>query len=121
MAVALPLMAALCLPGTWSVLVCRFGDMMSEAHDCCAGAPNGDADDSPQIADEPCCSLRAVDLGGPTGERAERADAIHHLALAAAPVLSFLERPAAAPYQPLCLAPRALGPPLRLLKQSFLI
>jgi hypothetical protein len=121
-ALALPLMTALLLPASFGVVVCRFGAMMA-ADDCCAGRAHQERAEDPgkRIETEPCCSVRAVDLGTPLAEQSARVDTARDWVLASAWTIwvdDGLARPAAALQRP---AVRALGPPVRVLKQSFLL
>ena len=122
-AVALPLVAALLLPVSLRVVVCRFG--MVATDDCCAGQEHQDAIAAhragARLESEPCCSLRPIDLGTPLAERSARLDATPSWVLTDTWTIAVdpgLARPAAARHRP---AARAIGPPLRVLKQSFLI
>jgi hypothetical protein len=121
-AVVLPLMTALLLPTSFGLVVCRFGAMMSSG-DCCAGHARPEAREDPdrKIDTEPCCSLRAVDFGIPLAERSARVDAAPDRVLASVWTMRLdcgPARPTATLQRP---AVRALGPPVRLLKQSFLL
>jgi hypothetical protein len=121
-AVALPLLAALLLPASFGVLVCRFGHMVS-ADDCCAGRVQQETgEDAPtRIDTEPCCSVRAVDLGAPLAEQSGRVEVARDWTLADGWSISIEDgsaRPRSTIPRP---AVRAIGPPLRLIKQSFLL
>ena len=114
-------MGALGLPATFSVAVCRFG--MTAADDCCPGRTGADQPEerAARVAGQGCCTRRVVDLGTPVAEHSREVASARPWVVpddslfftgdhVGGPAPSLL-RPSA----------RAVGPPLRLLKQSFLI
>jgi hypothetical protein len=120
-ALVVPLILTLGLPGTFSIVVCRFGAMVAP-HGCCAGRAREQraTETQDRVAGDSCCSMRALDLGTSLAEHGNSVEGPSVPILAAAWTTSVESRPPrpATVYRP---AARALGPPLRLLKQSFLI
>jgi hypothetical protein len=118
-ALVIPVLVTLGLPGSFSVVSCRFG-AMTQVHACCRGRALR-VPAQARVAGERCCSVRAVDLGTPLAEHPARVVQVPETLpscgwalMEPGPAVS----PAARGARPL---PRAVGPPLRLLKQSFLI
>jgi hypothetical protein len=119
-AVVIPLMVALLLPASFGAVVCRFGGTMA-ADDCCARDRDAAGDVGQSVDAEPCCSVRAPQPGTTMAEWSPPVQAPRSWLLASAwndGSGARLARPAAALERP---ARRALGPPVRLLKQSFLL
>jgi hypothetical protein len=123
-AIALPLMVALGLPGTFSVVVCRFG-AMTTVHDCCPSrsqkGPEGPRDPRNRVSGQGCCSMRAVTVGAPVAEHSGGAEGGRGWVLAKESISSVASGPTRSSAALLRPAARAVGPPLTLLKQSFLL
>jgi hypothetical protein len=117
----LPLFAAAVLPTQIRTLVCRFTGAIMDSEVCCPS--NGDDQTPPesQLLTESCCIVKTVDLPKLVSDRrVDSAPAPHHELL---PIAFSLETPRlvdrAAQARP--VGPPPLGPPIVLLKRSFLI
>lgn len=120
MAAVAPLLIASVLPDHVRTLVCRFsGAVMTE--ECCPPEGGQAAQTQTELRDESCCVVKTTDLGRLVSDRrAETEPARHYAVLAVAP-------PASASPPTGCVAVirfvsgAAIGPPIVLLKRSFLI
>ena len=120
-AATLPLLAASVLPTQFSTLVCRFTGAVMDVEACC---PGRDVDQAPvraQLLDETCCIVRTVDLGKLVSDRSldgapPRIEALIALSLGPPPFLPPRHVRRVRP-----VGPPPVGPPLILVKSSFLI
>ena len=125
MAALLPLFAASVLPAQLRTLICRVTGAVMDIESCCPAVPMAQADEAvgipESISDLGCCVLETIDLGRLVAEH--RADGAPPSAvgfLSATPVggLALAGRPRPSVRQD---RPPTVGPPLILVKRSFLI
>ena len=125
MAALLPLFAASVLPTQLRTLICRVTGAVMEVDACCPAAPAAPAQAaariSESISDPGCCAVQTVDLGRMLAEhRSEEAPPPSVTPVSAAPmagpVLAAWPTPSVRQDRP-----PQVGPPLLLLKRSFLI
>jgi hypothetical protein len=121
-AVFLPVACLLLLPGGGTVNVCRFGGMSARAASCCPGHHQPEPAPQSRIEAQPCCSMHAVDAARVALALPGRGEPV-----AAALALPVMDPAGLAPH-PVFPDHRfarrdanGVGPPLRLVKQSFLI
>lgn len=120
-AALLPVLLAAVLPTHVLTLVCRFGAVM-DVESCCPAEHDAVSINEARVRDEPCCTLRMVDLEHSVSEQQSYiAPASHHEIGIAVIVPAFARRPTDSFVRIRSTAPPHLGPPLILLKQSFLI
>jgi hypothetical protein len=121
MAAILPLFAASVLPTQLRTLICRFSGAVMEVEACCPEDPDGNVMAQAQLLDESCCIAKTVDLDKLISERrpegAPTPD-VTYLPIAPAPEVPI---PTTADVHGRAVGPPPLGPPLILLKRSFLI
>ncbi len=120
MAALVPLLAASVLPTQIRTLVCRVSGAVMDIEVCCPSEDQGQIRTHAQLIDESCCVVKTVDLQKLVSERRADGAPPRSLLLAAAPVPA-TSLPAAAPPHIRPVAPPPIGPPLLLLKRSFLI
>ena len=130
MAALLPLFAASVLPAHLRTLICRVTGAVMEVESCCPAAPAAQGQTavgssetgSEGISDLGCCAVETIDLGGLLAEhRTEGAASSSFSLLSATPIGAVV----------VVVSPRAssvrqdrpppVGPPLLLVKRSFLI
>jgi hypothetical protein len=120
-ATALWVATAALVPAHFALTICRFAGLVhfDAGGSCCAGATASDTPTRPAVESQRCCSLRTVHLQTAPVERHATTD----LAALPAPRPLPTGAPAPAPVVPIHprLASFALGPPLILAKQSFLL
>lgn len=116
---------AMALPDHLLNLVCRSGAVM-DVEACCPGAdvPPPAPGVGHALRDEACCSLRAVDLDralseGPAPSRGGTHQALATVALL--PVGPAARPPVERPVSRRSMGQPPVGPPLRLLKNAFLL
>jgi hypothetical protein len=113
--------AAALVPAHFALTICRFAGLVhfDAGGSCCAGAAASETPTRAAIESQRCCSLRSVHLEVAPIER----HATTELAALPAPRSISTDAPAALPVVPIRPRPAsfALGPPLILAKQSFLI
>jgi hypothetical protein len=120
MAALLPLFAVSVLPTQLRTLVCRFTGAVMDVETCC---PDRDAQTpvGAQLSEQGCCVVKTVDLGRLVAEpRSEGAPPPEVAAVVAARTPEFTLADATCP-APRPYRPPTVGPPLVLLKRSFLI
>jgi len=128
MAALLPLFAASVLPTQLRTLICRVTGAVMEVDACCPAAPAAQGQQgqmvagiSESISDPGCCAIQTVDLDGLLAEhRSDEAPPSSVAPAAPAPMagLVLVARPTPSARQD---RPPPVGPPLLLLKRSFLI
>jgi hypothetical protein len=120
-AAIVPLFLAAILPDHVRTLVCRVSGLVMDEEDCCPLVADQTVDTDAQFRDESCCVVRTIDLGRLVSDRRVDTRPIRHCELRAgapstspSPLVNCVApiRPVAAP---------AVGPPIVLLKRSFLI
>ena len=120
MAALVPLCGASVLPTEMRALVCRFTGAVMDQETCC---PDGDEKQTPpvsQLFDQGCCVVRTVDL--PKLLSDHQADDLVRDVQPLLPASTSELTPPGRVGVPLDrVRPPPLGPPLRLLKRSFLI
>jgi hypothetical protein len=124
-AILLPLLVASVVAGTSTVLLCRTGAVMS-VDECCPAEHAEAAPEAPahaSLVDEPCCAVVTVELARPVSDRhAEAAPQVAPPPVALLPPSQPLDAPQSArPPAIRTRRPPYVGPPLVLLKSSFLI
>jgi hypothetical protein len=121
MAALVPLFGASVLPTQLRSLVCRFtGALMDEAA-CCPPAEDKQVAPVAELQDQGCCAVRTVDLPKLLSDhRAESPAGCSSQPLPPARTAD-LAPLAGVAFACHVLRPPPLGPPLRLLKRSFLI
>lgn len=131
MAALLPLFAASVLPAQLRTLICRVTGAVMEVERCCPAAPTpqalsaaGTAEDIPARLSEPgCCVVETIDLGTLVAE--DRADGVPPSSVGAISETPMAGMAVAARLSPRWSAsqdrPPPVGPPLLLVKRSFLI
>lgn len=125
-ALLLPLLVASVVAGHETVLVCRTGAVMS-LDECCPGEHAEAASEvapptHASLVDEPCCAVATIELARPVSDR--QAEAAPHVTAPHAALLPPAPSDAQAGARvPAIRArrPPSVGPPLVLLKRSFLI
>jgi hypothetical protein len=121
MAALVPLFAASVLPTRISTLVCRVTGAVMEMEVCCPASDGAQGPTQAQLAGENCCVLKAVDLRPLLSDsRYEGAPRISPPFVAAAPAAGVPLLPIIADHRR-AARPPIVGPPLLLLKRSFLI
>jgi hypothetical protein len=120
LATLLPVLVAIILPAVASVSVCRYG-MVMDADACCPKPADRDRDPGARLEDAPCCAKQAVAFDRLISERSTRIDHIPLSRVAASVVSLAPAWPAASPRLLPRLSPPPIGPPVRLIKQSFLL
>jgi hypothetical protein len=125
MAALLPLFAASVLPTHLRTLICRVTGAVMEVDVCCPDDPAAKAQaaarTSESISDLGCCVVKTIDLGRPLAEHeAEGAPPSSFTPVSATPATGVVlaARHTASVRQD---RPPPVGPPLLLLKRSFLI
>jgi hypothetical protein len=121
MAALLPLVAAVVLPTQIQTLVCRFTGAIMDVEKCC---PSGRAErpiSQAHLLAENCCLVKTVDLAKLVSER--RAESPPPGPEQPVATGSAFETPELADRRVEIdpVGPPPLGPPIRLLKRSFLI
>lgn len=120
-AALLPLFGASVLPTHLRALVCRFTGALMDEKACCPEADDKQAAPIAQLLDQGCCVVRTADLPKLVSDHPSDGPATCD----GQPVLwtatSELPPPRAAAIPFHRVRPPPLGPPLRLLKSSFLI
>lgn len=120
-AALVPLFGASVLPTQMRALVCRFtGALMDEAT-CCPAVVEKQAAPVAQLLDEGCCVVRTVDLPKLLSDHRADGPARGDSQPLLSTLTSELPRPHAVGLPLHRVRPPPLGPPLRLLKRSFLI
>jgi len=120
-AAVLPLFAAAVLPTHFQTLVCRFSGIVMDIEVCCPSVPRESRDTHSQLRAEDCCVLKSVDLQKlVTERRTDGAQPREHEALAAMPLVGTSD-PSRRQNHALQVGPPPMGPPILLLKRSFLI
>jgi hypothetical protein len=121
LAALFPLLAASVLPTQIRTLVCRLSGAVMQLEKCCPEKVVGELQVEAQLRDETCCVVKTVDLGrllsqGRSDGASPRIPAVVVVDIGPSfvqPVLDVRrERP---------VGPPPVGPPLILLKRSFLI
>lgn len=121
MAALLPLFGASVLPTQMRALVCRFtGALMDEAA-CCPPSDDKQAAPVAQLLDQACCVVRTVDLPKLLSDHRAESPACCDSPPLRSTVTFALPPPADLGVPSHRVRPPPLGPPLRLLKHSFLI
>ena len=120
MAVVVPLFLAAVLPAHSSTLVCRFtGAVMAE--DCCPRQPDEKVEPQTELREQACCALKTIDLARLVSDRRAETEAVRHYAPWTPIAATFIPRPATFVGLIRSIASPAVGPPIVLLKRSFLI
>lgn len=123
-ALLLPLLIASVVAGHETVLVCRTGAIMT-LDECCPAEHAEAAPEPPahaSLVDEPCCAVATIELARPVSDR--QPEAATDAASPPVALLAPAETDAATISRgPVIRArrPPSVGPPLVLLKRSFLI
>jgi hypothetical protein len=120
-AAILPLFAASVLPKQLRTLICRFTGAVMEVEACCPADPDGKADAQAQLLDENCCIVKTVDLDKLISERRPEGAPAPDPTLVAVALAPTAQIPATVDVHDRPVGPPPLGPPLILLKRSFLI
>jgi hypothetical protein len=116
-----PLFVAAVLPTQARSLVCRFTGMVMDMEACCPSGREDRVETHAQLLDETCCVLKTVDLQTVVSERRyDSAQPRDQELLAATPVIQEFEL-SGHPAQIHQIEPPPFGPPILLLKRSFLI
>jgi hypothetical protein len=120
MAALVPLFAAAVLPTQIRTLVCRFTGAIMDIESCCPERAE-QAPPQGELLNETCCIVRTVDLQKLVSER--RSDNTPARPEPVLATLTVLRAPVIADRQPegRPVGPPPLGPPIILLKRSFLI
>jgi hypothetical protein len=120
-AALLPLLAASVLPTQIRTLVCRFTGAIMQEEICCPSALDEKTPPAAQLLGENCCVVKTVDLPKLVSEHStDGLPPVQALALAVAQPSSTLVFPSRwAPSLP--VRPPPHGPPILLVKRSFLI
>jgi hypothetical protein len=120
MAAVAPLLLASVLPDHVRTLVCRFsGAVMTE--ECCRPESDQTAQTQTELRDESCCVVRTTDLRRLVSDRPAETGPIRHYELRAVASQTVLPAPITGAAVIRSVAPPAVGPPIVLLKRSFLI
>jgi hypothetical protein len=119
-AAILPLFAASVLPTQLRTLICRFTGAVMEVEACCPADPDK-ANAQAQLLDENCCIVKTVDLDKLISERKPDGVTPADAALLAIAFAPAVPTRATADVHDRPVGPPPLGPPLILLKRSFLI
>ena len=120
-AALVPLLAASVLPTRFRTLVCRFTGAVMEQETCCPSDGEAQTAQPAQLLGENCCVVKTVDLPKLLSERWAENAAPGQLALAAPLIFDDLvpvDRWVTT-FHP--VRPPPVGPPILLLKRSFLI
>jgi hypothetical protein len=121
MAAILPLFAATVLPTQLRTLICRFTGAVMDVETCCPGDQDGKVDTQAQILDENCCIVKTLDLGKLLSERRPQGAPSPDTTLPAVALAPSVSLPLGTDVHDRPVGPPPLGPPLILLKRSFLI
>jgi len=121
MAAIVPLLAAAVLPTRFQTLVCRFTGVVMDFEVCCPSDSERGRESPSQLFGENCCVLKTINVQRLVTE--SRTDDMYprdHRVLVAAPFVRTFElvRYHAHAHQ---VRPPPIGPPLLLVKHSFLI
>ena len=120
-AALLPLFAATVLPPQIRTLVCRFTGAIMQLETCCPSDLDKEPAPGAELLGESCCVAKVVDLPKLLSEQLDdAAPALHEQALAAGFTVERLV-PVGRWTPSHAVRPPPLGPPLILLKRSFLI
>lgn len=120
-AALLPLFAVSVLPTQLRTLVCRFTGAVMDAETCCPVKAEAEPQTQAALSEPGCCVVKTVDLRRPVAEQRSDAAPPHEtIAVATAPTPPRVLPGDAAPDAPPPGPPR-VGPPLLLVKRSFLI
>jgi hypothetical protein len=122
LAAVLPLFAASVLPTHLRTLICRFTGAVMEVEACCPADRDANTPVHAQLLDENCCVVKTVDLAKLVSDRRSEvapSPDIAPLAVALAPAAALSIPLADVHSRP--VGPPLVGPPLILLKRSFLI
>ena len=121
MVALVPLFGASVLPTQVRALVCRFTGALMDEETCCPSHDQKQAEPMAQLREQGCCVVRTVELPKLLSEhQVDGPVRFDGLPLLSAPI-SELPAPSAADLPFHRVRPPPLGPPLRLLKRSFLI
>jgi hypothetical protein len=120
-AVLIPLLLAVVLPGTLRTLVCRYTGVVMPEETCCPEPDAPDQSAPAQLRGESCCVVKTVHLARLVSDRQTPASELVHQELTAgvASTESYLVAVRAPSIRRPAILP--VGPPLLLVKQSFLI
>ena len=121
MAALLPLFGASVLPTHRRALVCRFTGALMDEESCCPAGGEKQAAPVARLLDQGCCVVRTVDLPKLVSDHQADGPAPCDWQALVSTVTSELPPPDAAGIPLHRVRPPPLGPPLRLLKSSFLI
>jgi len=121
MAAILPLFAASVLPTQLRTLICRFTGAVMEVEICCPADQDGKTDKQAQLLDENCRIVKTVDLGKLLSERRPQGAPSPDTTISTVALGPAVALPAGAHAHDRPVGPPPLGPPLILLKRSFLI
>jgi len=121
MAALLPLFGASVLPTHMRALVCRFTGALMDEEACCPAGDEKQAAPVARLLDQGCCVVRTVDLPKLLSDHQADGPAPCDPQALVWTVTSELPPPDAAGVSLHRVRPPPLGPPLRLLKSSFLI
>ena len=117
----LPLFGASVLPTHMRALVCRFTGALMDEEGCCPGGGEKQATTVAKLLDQGCCVVRTVDLPKLVSDHQSDGPAACDGQPFLWTVASELPPPRSAAIPLHRVRPPPLGPPLRLLKSSFLI
>ena len=121
MVALVPLFLAAVLPDHLQTLVCRFSGAVMSEEACCLPGPSQKLEPQAQLRDEPCCIAKTVELARSVSDRqVETALVGHHDLWTPVPAIS-LHLLVSGPSLGRHPSFPALGPPIVLLKHSFLI
>jgi len=120
-AALVPLFGAAVLPTQISTLVCRFTGAIMEVEVCCPSDRAEQTVSEAQLLTENCCLVKTVDLPKLLSEGRADSSPLHEQT--ALPPVIVLERPELGDRraQARSVGPPPVGPPMFLLKRSFLI
>jgi hypothetical protein len=121
MAAILPLFAASVLPTQLRTLICRSSGAVMDSEACCPEDPEGKVTAQAQLLDEDCCIVKAVDLDKLVAERRPEGARSADATLVAVTLAPAIPPSLGARAHDRPVGPPPLGPPLILLKRSFLI
>jgi hypothetical protein len=120
MATVVPLFVAAVLPSHVSTFACRSTGVMMQVETCCPGDEKANRHPQSRLRDEACCSITTIDLARLVSNRPTETPFRQHEVSVKLPATAVSVSPAG-----LALiryvAPHNVGPPILLLKRSFLI
>jgi hypothetical protein len=121
MAALVPLFGASVLPTQMRALVCRFTGALMDEEACCPPGDEKQAAPAAQLLDQGCCVVRTVDFPKLLSDHQADGPARCDAQPLRSTLTSELTPPEALGLPLHRVRPPPLGPPLRLLKRSFLI